>query len=62
LCFPNVPTCSYPVAEAETHPGFSAAEYDDLGLDKAKLKKLERLGFALRGYTKNVWLDGDKLA
>lgn len=40
-------------AEAQNHPGFTAEEYAELGLDKAQLKKLVHLGFALRGYTSN---------
>lgn len=42
--------------EAQNHPGFTTEEYAELGLDKAQLKKLERLGFALRGYTTNFRL------
>lgn len=48
-------------AEAQNHPGFTAEQYAELGLDKAQLKKLEAKGFALRGYTKNVWTEGDTL-
>ncbi len=41
--------------------GVSTAYMQALGLSKIDLKRLESNGFALRGYTKNVWLEGETL-
>lgn len=46
--------------EARQHPGFALEYFERLGLSKADLKRLESKGLALRGYTKNVWLAGEK--
>jgi hypothetical protein len=47
--------------EALTHPGFPVDHFEELGLTKTDLKKLNRIGAALRGYTKNVWLPGETM-
>lgn len=47
-------------AQAGTHKGFSDAYMEAHGLELQDLKRLERKGLALRGYTKNVWLPGER--
>ena len=47
--------------EAHLHPGFSTDYLESLGISKMDLKLLERIGFAYRGYTKNVWLPGETM-
>lgn len=44
-----------------TVQGFPLEHFLYLGLRKSDLKKLESQGKAIRGYTKNVWLPGEKL-
>jgi hypothetical protein len=41
--------------------GFSTAFMNHVGLTTSDLKKLERNGLAMRGYTKNVWRAGELL-
>lgn len=41
--------------------GFSTEYLGYLGLSQSDLKKLERSGMALRGYTQNFYKPGDKL-
>lgn len=49
-----------PRAEIPTHPGRSEAHLDDVcGLSRQDLKNLERLGLAVRGYSRNYWESGD---
>jgi len=43
-----------------SHPGNEEAYLDSLGLTRRHLKKLEKLGYAIRGYTKNIWLPGEE--
>jgi hypothetical protein len=42
-----------------THEGTSPAHLELLGLDRPTLRRLERLGLAIRARTKNVWLPGE---
>jgi hypothetical protein len=37
------------------HEGSTLAHMESLGLKKTDLKRLERYGFAIRGYTPNYW-------
>jgi hypothetical protein len=41
--------------------GFSEEYLSQLGLGRNDLKRLERLGVAIRMYTKNVWLPGETM-
>lgn len=41
--------------------GFPMGYLEALGLTKQDMKRLERSGYALRGYTKNVWTPGETL-
>jgi hypothetical protein len=43
------------------HPGFTTDYMTNLGLTKQDLKKLEHVGAAKRGYTRNCWLPGETL-
>ncbi len=45
--------------ELDNHPGSSTEYLNSLGLSKRDLKALERMGFAIRGRTKNVWVSGE---
>jgi len=47
--------------EALTHPGFPVEHFEELGMTKADLKKLVRIGACMRGYIKNVWLPGETM-
>jgi hypothetical protein len=47
--------------DAHKCPGFTTQYMEYLGIKKSDLKRLERAGLALRGYTKNVWLAGEKM-
>jgi hypothetical protein len=42
-------------------PGHSEEHFAYLGLSRNDLKKLENRGLAIRGYTKNVWLEGEMM-
>jgi len=50
-----------PANQTGSRNGFTEAYFAQLGLTQADLKKLERMGLAARGYTKNVWLSGETL-
>jgi len=41
--------------------GFSLPYYKSIGLGKNDLRRLERLGVAIRGYSQNIWVSGDTL-
>jgi hypothetical protein len=41
------------------HPGNDAKYLDDLGLSEKHLKRLEKMGYAVRAYTKNIWMPGE---
>lgn len=47
--------------ELGKHPGFTQKYMEELGLSKVDLKKLERKGLAVRGYTKNTWNPGETM-
>lgn len=42
-----------------THPGNIPENLGRLGLTKQHLRRLERMGLAIRAYTKNIWLPGE---
>jgi len=44
-------TIVVPINRANGHPGFSEAHFEYIGVNRNDLKKLERAGLALRGYT-----------
>lgn len=46
-------------SDANLHPGFTEEYMDAAGLNRSDLKRLERKGLALRGYSKNVWTAGE---
>lgn len=41
------------------HPGSTPEYLESLGLTRSRLKRLERLGLAIRARTKNIWLTGE---
>lgn len=41
--------------------GFEEAYFEHFGLTRRDLKNLEKLGLALRGYPKNIYLPGERL-
>lgn len=43
------------------HPGLTEDDWQQLGVTKSDLKRLERAGFAKRGRTKNYWGPGEEL-
>lgn len=55
------PNISVTIGELLTNPGFEESYLSLLGLDRSDLKKLERMGLAIRGYSKNIWGPGEQL-
>ena len=55
------PECCFDSIEAASmSPGFSEAWFEGRGITRNELKVLERMGLAVRGYTKNYWESGDE--
>jgi hypothetical protein len=54
-------TIAVDISELDKAEGKTEEYMEYLGLKRNDLKKLERAGLALRGYTKNVYLPGDKM-
>lgn len=43
------------------HPGLTTSDVEHYGFSKQDLKRLEKLGLAVRARTKNVWVTGETL-
>ncbi len=50
---------SISISKLDGATGFPEQYFIDLGLTQGDLHRLERLGFASRGYTKNFWGPGE---
>ena len=55
-----VPGIMTDASEINATGGFTYEYLEALGLDRQALKSLERSGAAIRAYTQNVYLPGDK--
>lgn len=53
------PNLLVPRQDTFKHQGYPESYFDALGITRSDLKRMERIGFALRGYTKNAWFPGD---
>lgn len=54
------PTICTTRADIENHNGNDPAYLDSLGLTEKHLRRLEKMGLAVRGYTRNIWYPGEK--
>lgn len=56
--FPNFVTTLEKIYD---HPGSTENILEQYGLGRKELRRLEKLGHAVRARTKNVWTNGEKL-